>query len=690
MCYLGKQRKEDSQQAGPSKPTDVLSECSDDSVADKNYCPDASESSDDDDVHVFKTVSILKTSKRPRNKNPCAAAQNDVAMENSRRNAAEKGAYSRKKRSERKEKRNTGKSYITAKNKVVKERVSKPLTSCRMKCSQKLEVKFDEERTIREKIFQEYWALGDRNKRVRFIAGLVDTKEPASSRKRTLDPDKEKFRTKTHIFHFVINGERVRVCRACFMKTLGETQMFVTLSLCNKNSTLSGITYDDNRGRSISANKHSNETLQQVKDHISSFPLYQSHYTRRESSRRYLPPHLSLSLMYNLYCDQINSTQRKPVSRQIYEREFHKMNLSFKEPKVDTCNKCDLLRMKIRVAGDEEEKKKSEEELAIHHIEADNAYEEKRKDKELAANDQTRLCFMFDLQQCLPTPMLNTSVAFYKRQLWTFNLTLHETSTQNVRCYMWHEAEGGRGGNQIATCIFKELTSLPSQVSKVTLYSDTCGGQNKNSHVATMFLVAMQQNTHLEIVDHKFLISGHTHLECDVDHGLIEKQKKKLQVPISHPYDWYQLVRSVGKKKKFEVIELNHSDFLNFADLLKKSLQLRKKDVEGNQFNWHSVKWFRYTRESGKILYKTTLDNDEPFHTLCLNRRGQPDSRLHPERLYKSSLPISKEKKKDILDLLPLISPTFHDFYRNLKSSDMPDTYPDSEDDDLSDQLQQI
>ena len=107
-----------------------------------------------------------------------------------------------------------------------------------------------------------------------------------------------------------------------------------------------------------------------------------------------------------------------------------------------------------------------------------------------------------------------------------------------------------------------------------------------------MFLVAMQENASLEYIDHKFLVSGHTHLECDVDHGLIEKQKKKLQVPISHPHDWYQLVRLVGKKKKFEVVELTHKDFLNFADLLKTSLQLRKKDDTGNQFNWHSARWF--------------------------------------------------------------------------------------------------
>lgn len=36
------------------------------------------------------------------------------------------------------------------------------------------------------------------------------------------------------------------------------------------------------------------------------------------------------------------------------------------------------------------------------------------------------------------------------------------------------------------------------------------------------------------------------------------------------------------------------------------------------------------------------------------------------------SLPISKEKK-NLLDLLKLVPPVYHEFYKNLKSSDQPD-----------------
>jgi len=40
----------------------------------------------------------------------------------------------------------------------------------------------------------------------------------------------------------------------------------------------------------------------------------------------------------------------EPVSRVICEREFHKLKVAFKKPSVDTCHKCDVLQMQIKVA----------------------------------------------------------------------------------------------------------------------------------------------------------------------------------------------------------------------------------------------------------------------------------------------------------------------------------------------------
>lgn len=55
------------------------------------------------------------------------------------------------------------------------------------------------------------------------------------------------------------------------------------------------------------------------------------------------------------------------------------------------------------------------------------------------------------------------------------------------------------------------------------MYLDTCWGQNKNSYIAAMCIVALQDPPTLKIIDHKYFLAGHTHKECDTDHNNIIK-----------------------------------------------------------------------------------------------------------------------------------------------------------------------
>lgn len=572
------------------------------------------------------------------------------------------GPWVRSVRKKRTERKHRGEAYTTAKGKDIPERNMKSLKQCRMKCSEILDD------VTRQVIFAEYWSLGSHDRRVQYISSLIETAPTKVSRKRKTDS--MKCRDVTHLYHLEIQGERKNVCKSCFLNTLDEKEKFVRLALLNKLQHMSSVTETDKRGRHSPANKISEESREEVKRHINSFPSYESHYTRRNNDKKYLPCHLNLRLMYKLYCDISN----KAVSRSVYEEEFHKMNLSFKERKTDTCHKCDLFKMKIQVCVDENEKDNLVKERELHHTAADLAYESKRVDKEEAINDASVKCFTFDLQQCLPTPDIQTSVAFYKRLYWTFNLTIHDCTTGEASCYLWHESVAKRGANEIASCLYKEIQNLPDSIRKVVMYSDTCGGQNKNSHLAAMFTYLMQENTALSEINHKFLVAGHTRMECDADHSLIEKQKKKTEAPVVHPHDWATLIRCASKK--FKVIEMEQADFYDFSELLKGPLVLRKKDVNGQPFFWRDCQWLLYTHNYGHIGFKNTLNTDEPFEYISLKRRGRTASGIL-KRAYNASVPISAEKKKDLMDLLPLIPPYFHDFYRNLKTCGESDEDPD-------------
>lgn len=251
------------------------------------------------------------------------------------------------------------------------------------------------------------------------------------------------------------------------------------------------------------------------------------------------------------------------------------------------------------------------------------------------------------MQQCLPTPFLRSSVSVYKTPLWTFNLTVHDCSTNEPFCYMWHEALAKRSGNEIASCLFQHLQSLPLSVNHVIFYSDCCPGQNKNSFVATMFAIFMQVTDttgSISIIDHKFMVPGHTHMECDSDHALIERKKKITSAQIHHPQDWYQFIRTVGVKKKFSVIEMNRNQFIDFASAAKELFLWRN---DGQKYCWADVKWLRFTKEFGSVFFKSSLDENEPFRKINLKKRGISSiNKNNLKQCYFSPIEINQKKNK--------------------------------------------
>lgn len=632
---------------------------SDDSVKDKTYMPVDSSETDDSEVAVQDIVGSREPVGNRRDSDDIEHISKATRQERAGENDVRKS--SRAIRRERTSKIHSGQRYVGVSGNVVMAREMKDLKDCRKKCKTYLSI------DIRKSIFDEYWSLGSHDKRVAFIANLINSKEKQVTRKRKAESLKN--REITLEYFLEVNGKRISVCKDCFCRTLDEKQKFIKLAVKNKLQSTSGIIVCDRRGKTASVNKKTEEEINEVRVHIASFPAYESHYTRRTNDKKYLQSHLNLSIMYDLY----KEGKSNPVGRPIYQREFHKQNLSFKKPQVDTCFKCDTLHMKVQVATsstNQEEKVCAEKDLQIHQEQANSAYEAKKANKEEARADHTKKCYSFDLQQCLPTPFIGSSVAFYKRQLWTYNLTVHDNATGESMNYMWHEALACRGGNEIASCLYQHIQKLPAAVAEITFFSDTCAGQNKNSHVSAIFLKAQSEFPHL-IINHKFLVPGHTHMECDVDHSMIEKEKKKMEVPVYHPHDWYQLVRRTGRKKKFKVHEMQQEEFFDFAALLKTVLVNRKKNNTGEPFSWHSVQWLQY-KEEGVVHYKNTLNSSEEFKVLSFKRRGKPSSLKHHaiKRRYNKLLPIAPEKKRDLCSLLVLIPPLFHDFYKNLPTSE--------------------
>ena len=107
------------------------------------------------------------------------------------------------------------------------------------------------------------------------------------------------------------------------------------------------------------------------------------------------------------------------------------------------------------------------------------------------------------------------------RERCCYNLSIYSAGDKKASYFIWSETDGKRGSNEISTCLNLYLQSLGPEIEHVILYSDSCAGQNKNPIVATCLNYTVQTVPSLKIIDHKFLESGHTHMECDSMHAAI-------------------------------------------------------------------------------------------------------------------------------------------------------------------------
>jgi len=103
-------------------------------------------------------------------------------------------------------------------------------------------------------------------------------------------------------------------------------------------------------------------------------------------------------------------------------------------------------------------------------------------------------------------------------------------SEKGVMC-MWDETKAGRGSQEIGSCVPKFLQSKSSSAKHLIMYLDSCGGQNRNTNIACFSLhIVASVDLSYEVIDHKFMVSGHSYLPNDRDFASIENSKRRTQV----------------------------------------------------------------------------------------------------------------------------------------------------------------
>jgi len=128
------------------------------------------------------------------------------------------------------------------------------------------------------------------------------------------------------VFYLNKGGISIRVCKLLFLRTYAISNGRLDRAL-RAQVKEGGSPHMDQRGKHAPGNKTEQAVIDEVKQHIESFPKYRSHYSRQDNpNRKYLSPELSITKMYAMY----KASAEKPVSEWVYRKIFNEsFNLSF-------------------------------------------------------------------------------------------------------------------------------------------------------------------------------------------------------------------------------------------------------------------------------------------------------------------------------------------------------------------------
>lgn len=331
--------------------------------------------------------------------------------------------------------------------------------------------------------------------------------------------------------------------------------------------------------------------------------------------------------MFKEYCMVCKFRKRGKVSEWMFRHIFNtSFNLAFHPKKVDTCRRCDEFKAEI-----DSERTNTVKKLCLMQQRRDHWEIVKNTNKFF---NQTRHflrdeannieMFTFDLQRALELPSITTSEAFYRRQLWVYNLCILDEKREMAYMYVWDETIASRGAQEISSCLLKHFQNyVPPKTETIILNSDACPGQNRNIKTTLMLKKFLDAWPHraLKSIEQRFFVSGHSYNGCDRCFGQIERQKQ-ITKSIFIPDHWINIIKQAKKNEpKFTVIKMEMEDFFS-SEQLENAITNRKTATNGEKVNWLNMQKI-VNNKSNPFGIEIERYNTSPPVQISLRKKGK-------------------------------------------------------------------
>lgn len=470
--------------------------------------------------------------------------------------------------------------------------------------------------------FTLFYKNKDRESQNNFILRYTQSKPVQRRRPKTDEKNPKAFHTK----FFVRKNDaddRIPVCQKAFLQILCIKRSQV--EFVSANFQKNGFIPQETRGGDHVSAKF-NEKRQSIIEFVSSLTCSDVHYCRSQSGRKYLPAELNIAKLHKIYNGKVeeNLKVKESYFRYIFNRKF---NIGFGSPRLDMCSTCIELKERMKLEQNPEKKNDLLVQRTIHKKRAKAFYDH------LKEEDPEVLNISFDCQKNLPLPKIPDQEVYYRRQVYLYNLTAvkgtskDKLTKENCTSYLWTEDQHKKGSSEISSCIFHLLNNTDfSGKTKLRLFADGCGGQNKNQILLAMCSKwLLETPSTIQRVEIIFPIRGHSFMPPDRVFGHCESKFKSLQ-QVENPEKYVEIISNfstvvhVGidcdvqdwREEAYKVFKPVNTWHFKFAPtkkfFLKRSVKNKKQVVvKGEHFYYHETCKYRFLTKS-----KFTIDDINP------------------------------------------------------------------------------
>lgn len=492
----------------------------------------------------------------------------------------------------------------------------------------------------RRKIFDGFWSEMDWHQRKLFVCTLVN--HHPTTQKRTQTKSRRNF---SLFYHLKIDNNVIPVCKKMFLSTLGLGEWSVQNWV--KNSCDTGIPKITPTTVPTKIKRVNVERRNTVRAFLEKLPKMPSHYCRSTTSKLYLETIFqSYKEVYDVYK---KDEPESAVGYDVFLKEMKNANIDVYHPRKDQCDLCFSHKL-----GNVEQR-----DYESHITQKDRARKEKIKDKEDALKGKVCV-FTMDVQAVQLVPVVPAGMVYFKQKLACHNFTIYNLANDRVVCYVWHEGEGKMDANSFASCIIdflnEELDDQEKEKPKI-FYSDGCSAQNRNVTLANAFQHFCIENE--MVIIQKYLVKGHSQMECDSVHSTIERKKKKC---IYSPSNYVEIIKDARKNSKnpYKVKFIDHRFFNDYSEIKYYSSIRPGRKVGDACVN--NLRALRYSKDLD-IQYKLNFDEEWQF----LPVRKNTNNAGNVKKIYNDHLPISEDKYNHLQSLKTVIHADYHGFYDSLK-----------------------